>query len=846
MATTLLDIARMPAFVCVLLGGLLVAAAAIVAGLRVKVRSLSAALAKAQQLAAQNLERLDLALDGADEALWDWNVAQNRTYYSERWSRMLGFSPDEIGEAVEIWERLVHPGDLVAAMEKLRAHMEGQCESYQAEFRMKAKDGGWRWIRARGRVVARAADGSPWRVAGTHLDITANKQAEEALIWERNLLRTLIDNLPDLIYAKDLESRFLLINHAQTKTLRVTTHAEALGKTDFAFFPENMAVRFRADELRVLETGEPLVGREEQALDPHGNPIWLLTTKAPIRDAAGKVVGLVGMGRDITELRRAREVAQATTRAKSEFLANMSHEIRTPMNGVIGMTGLLLDTDLTPEQRECAETVRQSAEALLTVINDILDFSKIEAGKLQIESHAFDLRQMIEEVFEMLTPKEEGRDLDLILEYHADLPHHFIGDAGRVRQVMTNLVGNAVKFTPSGHVLVAVACEGRSPSVAHMRISVTDTGIGIPADKIGILFEQFSQVDGSATRNHGGTGLGLAISKQLIGLMGGSIVAESRLGEGSTFWFELPLPLDSQPQTDPAPTAELPGTRVLVVDDEDVNRRVLHEQITGWGMRNSSCAGGQQGLEALRAALLDGDPYEVAIIDHHMPGMDGATLAAMVKSDPALGDTVVVMLTSIGHSSELRNSAKCDAYLVKPVRQSQLLQTLTAAIAKKRGAHPYPPSTPAPRSARVVPIAANALNGRVIRVLIAEDNIVNQKVATRMLEKLGLRVDVAANGREVLELFAMLSYDLILMDCQMPEMDGYAAAREIRRREPADRHVPIVAMTADAMAAARERCLDSGMDEYIAKPVKLQDLSEILQTVLKKSLAGSEPLLDRS
>ena len=830
----------MPTFACALLVALLAASAAVAAGLRVKFQNLSAALAKAQLLLAQNLERLDLALNGADEALWDWDVAQNRTYYSERWSRMLGFSPDEVGESVEIFERLVHPDDLVVPMEKLRAHMESRSESYQAEFRMKAKDGGWRWIRARGKVVARAADGSPLRVAGTHLDITANRQAEEALIREQNLLRTLIDNLPDLIYVKDLESRFLLINRALARNYRLNTPAEAIGKTDFDFYPEHMAVQFRADDLKVLETGEPLVGREEQAPDAHGNPVWVLTTKAAVRDPAGKVVGLVGLGRDITELRRTREAAESAARAKSEFLANMSHEIRTPMNGVIGMTGLILDTDLTLEQRECAETVRNSAEALLTVINDILDFSKIEAGKLQIESHAFDLRQVIEEVFDMLTPKEEDRHLDLVLDYHPDLPRYFIGDAGRVRQVMTNLVGNAVKFTPKGRVLVAAACECRHPAVAHMKISVTDTGIGIPADKIGVLFKQFSQVDGSAARSRGGTGLGLAISRQLVGLMGGAIGAESRLGEGSTFWFELPLPLDTQTQPEPAPAAELPGTRVLIVDDDDVNRRVLHEQVVRWGMRDSSCAGGEQGLQVLRDAHLDGDPYEVAIIDHHMPGMDGCTLAAIIKSDPALGGTVVVMLTSIGYSSEMRSGAQCDAYLVKPVRQSQLLQTLAAAIANKGGSHPRPPGPPVPRRARALPIDAIGLNGRAVRVLVAEDNIVNQKVTVRMLEKLGLRADVAANGREGLGLFAMLPYDLILMDCQMPELDGYAAAREIRRKEPANRHALIIAVTAEAMAGTRERCLDSGMDDYISKPVRLQDLSEILGRVLKRSLASRE------
>jgi signal transduction histidine kinase/CheY-like chemotaxis protein len=595
-----------------------------------------------------------------------------------------------------------------------------------------------------------------------------------------------------------------------------------------------------------MQGGEALVGREEQGLDPNGDPIWLLTTKAPFRDADGKVIGLVGSGRDITELRRAREAAEAAARAKSEFLANMSHEIRTPMNGVIGMTGLLLETDLTPEQWEYTEIVRKSAEALLTVINDILDFSKAEAGKLEIESHAFDLRQVLEEVLEMAAPKDGGRDLDLILKYPAGVPHRLVGDAGRLRQVVTNLVGNAVKFTPQGHVLVAVSCQDRSPVAARMRISVEDTGIGIPADKIGTLFEQFTQVDSSLTRRYAGTGLGLAISKQLIGLMGGSIAVESRPGVGSKFWFELPLPLDPEPEADVAPTAELPEARVLVVDDDDVNRRVLHEQIVGWGMRCRGCASGEQALGTLRAAQLEGDPYEVAFIDHHMPEMDGAALAAIVKGDALLRDTRLVMLTSMGHSSDRANRTGSDGFLVKPVRQSHLLQALTAAIATGRGARSEPPRTAAPHVPGAVPVAANAVNGRAIRVLVAEDNTVNQKVAIRMLEKLGLRADVAANGREVLELLATRPYDVILMDCQMPEMDGYAATAEIRRKEPADHRTIIVALTAEAMAGARERCLDSGMDDYITKPVKLRDLAQVLEKVLKAPLVGWEEGLQES
>lgn len=789
---------------------------------------------------------------------------------NETFLRTMGYAPGEIDDV----RRRMFNGQTLAeadADQGLWAKLiRGEFET--GVYRFIGREGTDLWIQASYYPIA-DAEGRPYKVLMLAGDVTAHRQAEQERYRNEAQLQAILDNSPSLIFLKDRGGRYLRINRQFSRAFQLTAEA-IIGKTDHDLFSPEQAGQFRQNDEQVLQSRTARMFEETAAYDD-GQRVSMVQ-KFPLFDEQGAIVAIGGIATDITErkhseasikayarelelinesLDQAVEQAESATKAKSEFLATMSHEIRTPMNGVIGMTGLLLDTDLTPEQREYAETVRASGAHLLGIIHDILDFSKCEAGRMSLELIDFDLRTAVDETIELVALQAFNKGLNLACLVQAGVPDVLRGDPGRIRQVLLNLVSNAVKFTELGEVMVSVKVTQRDEAAITVRFEVQDTGIGLSPEGQERLFQPFSQADGSMTRKYGGTGLGLAISKQLTQLMGGEIGADSRLATGSTFWFtaKFGAPPTRTPSVLDLTSRDLTGRRLCVVDSHATNRCLVESCAAKWGLHCLPAQTPDQALAILRETAAQGTACDFVLVAGQAAGNESLELAWAIQADPSLVSAKLILLTSQGQRGEatVAQNAGYAAYLTKPLRESQLYECLIAlAHCPPTPAAGPPDVQPGPAELITRHSLAEAKARAAIRILIAEDNVVNQKVATRMLEKLGYRVDIAANGCEVLNALSQISYAAVLMDCQMPEMDGFEATRRIRVKEQRQRslvigqsgakasaylsspmtapRLPIIAMTANAMPEDRVRCLDAGMDDYLSKPIQPKILAEML------------------
>ncbi len=835
---------------------------------------------RAEEALRDSEERYELAVRGSQDGLWDWNVHTNEVYYSPRMKELLGYLDHEFKNEFASFESALHPADHDRVLEVLDAHLKGRAP-YDVEYRLRTGSGEYRWFHARGQAIW-DAEGNPTRVAGSLSDITDQKRAERRLRAQYEVTRVLAE-APSLVEAAvqileaicesaDWEFGALWIVDRSEDVMRCVDLWQSAVTA-----PDKAGLRTRQNS---LERGVGLPGR----IWASGQPLWIPDVQQDPQFAARSTAADLGLhgafafpilfGGDVTgviecfsreigkpdnellsmigalgsqigqfiarrraerDLQAAKDAAEAATRAKSEFLANMSHEIRTPMNGIIGMTELALDTPLTSEQHEFLTMVKSSADSLLMLLNDILDFSKIEAGKFDLDMREFSLRENLEDTMKTLALRAHKQNLELVCHIPPDLPDALTGDPGRLRQIIVNLAGNAIKFTSEGEVVVEVSTGAtRSDSTGSepcdgtlLHFAVRDTGIGIPPEKQRLIFEAFTQADSSMARKYEGTGLGLAISSQLVAMMGGEIWVESEPGKGSVFHFTARFGTQTR---DAAPRAagcvDLHGLSVLVVDDNATNRRILEEVLTNWGMRPVMVESGRAALQELERARAAGQSFSLALLDAMMPEMDGFMLAKQMANHPELTRATVMMLSSAGRSGDHARCADLGiaAHLTKPIRQSDLFDAIVTSL-------DYAPS----HERRTTAPSLSPLPGtqRPLHVLLAEDNTVNQRLAARLLEKRGHAVCVVSNGRDALEALRNELFDIILMDVQMPDMDGFETTAAIRVSETATGgHIPIVAMTAHAMTGDRDRCLAAGMDGYVSKPLKVEELFKIIEGVV--------------
>jgi two-component system, sensor histidine kinase and response regulator len=768
-------------------------------------------------------ERFALAVRGSTDGIWDWNVLSNEVFYSPRFKELLGCEDHEMENVFASFESRLPPEDLERVHAALRAHFERRVP-YDIEYRLRTKSGEYRWFRARGQAVWDLA-GRATRMAGSISDITEQKRSQQRF-------ELAVHASPVGLLIVDRSGTIRLVNARLEHEFGYRSE-ELVGKSVELLVPE----RLRAEQRDLLESfirnpdSQKIGGRRELYARRRNGGEFPVEIGLSLLETDEELLVLCGIA-NVTDRREAmvamqtaKEAAEAANRAKSDFLANMSHEIRTPLNAVIGMTELVLDTELTPPQREYLTMVTEAGDLLLSIINEILDFSKIEAGHVELERAEFHLRDVLGDSMRTLAPRAHSRKLELAYEVAPGVPDRLLGDATRFRQLLLNLVGNAIKFTEYGEVVVRIDCPPPTSHSVLLRCDVSDTGIGIATEKQSLIFEAFAQSDTSTTRNYGGTGLGLTICRRLVDLMGGAIWVESELGRGSTFSFTVRFDLaPAQDAKTPLLDADaLRSLPVLIVDDNATNRKILHEMLRHWEMDPTSVTCAAEAVDLLRIRQASGTPFRLVLTDVNMPGVDGFMLCEQIRSIPELADLVVVVLTS---GDRVGDIALCEqlaiaARLLKPVKPSELINVVLRALGKavaQEGRDAGPSVTSVPSSTTS------------LRVLLAEDSTMNQKLVVGLLNKWGHSVQVATHGLAAIRAWERDVFDVILMDVQMPEMNGLEATAAIRQREAqTGGHIPIIALTAHALRGDREQCLAAGMDGYVSKPIRHSELFHTLQ-----------------
>jgi two-component system sensor histidine kinase/response regulator len=820
---------------------------------RAETADLREALERAEAAEAENrrmVERIRMANEAGGLSVWEWDIKKDITRIEENspFLERMGASTELSGR--EYVDKYIHPEDREGWVAHFTKALTGSDQLFTYRYRALFKDGTVGHIQCHARVM-RNSKGQPVRVLGIDWDATDEERAKEEIARQSADLREAqerfqraVSGTQDALFEFNLRSGETWYSPRFREMLGyAASDSGGEGQIETFIHPDDGAIVGKAmgDHLTF---GLPY-DVEYRLRKRDGQWLWVRSRASAERDIEDRPLWLAGSIRDITDERAGREAmvlatqeAEAASRAKSTFLATMSHEIRTPMNGIIGMTGLMLETTLDRVQRDYAETIRASADSLLTILNDILDFSKIEAGKLDIEHLELDLRSNVDDVGSIMAFQAAAKSLELVVNVHPEVPERVFGDPQRIRQCLLNLVGNAIKFTPSGEVVLEVCCVGRQDGRALVHFEVRDTGIGIPEQSLDRLFQPFTQADSSTTRRFGGTGLGLSIVRKLVEMMGGQVGAHSQPGKGSTFWFTLPLEPAEMGGAEPKQDHNAHGRRVLLVDDSATNRQVMASQLKHAGYEVETVASAMAAMAILRKP--GPKPFDAVVLDYQMPDLDGAMLGEQIVKSRDIAPTRLMLLTSLDRSGDMQRFAQIgfSAYLTKPVRTRELLTCLNRALsheAEEWHMHSQPIIT---RGTLVATETRRQYSGQV---LLVEDNAINQRVARRFLERLGCEVQVVGDGRQAVAAFERSSYTFILMDMQMPVMDGLEATRRIRELETAgSKRTPIVALTANAMMGTLERCLEAGMDDYLTKPLDISRLQDVLDRFMGR--ADGEPI----